>query len=165
MPNNNIYIVNWGKLLNWMLPEMLRKPKLLAFMNALIFPIQLLHIDLLRFKKQKEYQLSINSQVCRLQALLNDKYDSGQRRLYIDDGQQGNEVFIFTDAENSPHALFIALENNPLYIFNDYELQGTAAHFIVFIPNALNGLLNINELVSLVNQNKLPGKKWQIQYF
>ena len=165
MPNNNIYIVNWTKLLNWLLPEVLRKPKLLAFMKALVYPINLLHNDLLRFKKQKEYQLSINSQVCRLQALLNDRYDSFNRRLYIDDGQLGNEVYVFTDAEDSPLGLFTAAENNPVDVYNDYELHGTAADFIVFIPNALNGSININDLVSLVNQNKLPGKKWQVQYF
>ncbi len=161
---NNIYIVNWNKLLTWLLPEVLRKPKVLAFMNALVYPIQLLHIDLLRFKKQKEYQLSINSQVCRMQAMLNDYYDSGLRRIYIGDGQLGNEVYLFQDSENSPIGLFTDAENNPEYVYNDNELVGTVADFIVYIPNVLNGSININEMVSLVNQNKLPGKKWQIQY-
>ena len=165
MPNNNIYNVNWGKLLNWLLPEMLRKPKLLAFMNALVFPIQLLHIDLLRFKKQKEYQLSINSQVCRMQAMLNDKYDSGARRIYIDDGHLGNSVYVFTAAENTHTWLFKSSENNPLYVYNRNEIKGTAAHFIVYIPTILNGNINIPELTSLVNIYKLPGKRWQIKYF
>lgn len=159
--NNNIYNIIYSKLVTWLTPSVLRKPKILAWLGIIIAPVQYIYQDLLRFRTAKLYELGITPQVCYLQKLLNDKYDYAQRRIKIVDAIDGAIWWIFTDAENKPQPIYTDAENESQYIFTDGECGGLLNDFIVEVPSAVT--FNLNEMVSLLTNYKLASKQFAIQ--
>ncbi len=158
--NKNIYAVNWNKLVSWLLPSELFKPKMFAWCKALIAPISTLHGLFLAFRKQKNYELAITGQVCLLEKLLNDKFDTAQRRIYITDGEKTKRKYAFTASEFVPLPTYTVAENKPLFIYQDGEISTTTYHFIVNVPTILR--FNNDVMISLLNTFKLPSRKFNI---
>lgn len=162
--NANIYKINWYKLVSWLLPNPLYKPKMFAWCKALVAPISSLHTNFLQFRKQKLYELSITPQVGSLAAMLNKRYDGVQQRIYITNGERGENIYLFQDDEEGADLyIFLDAETQATYVYNDSEVGNNPAHFIVHIPLAL--AINIDELKALINTYKLPSKRFQIQRF
>ena len=74
---NFIYNINFAKLLGDLLPIDWRQPAMLQWLEILTAPLAVLHEDFLKYRKAKIYRLTHNSQVCYLQAVLNDAFDPG----------------------------------------------------------------------------------------
>jgi hypothetical protein len=161
--NKNIYNVNWNKLVSWLLPNELFKPKMFAWCKSLVVGVSSLHTLFLQFRKQTNYHLSITGQITKLVLLLNDKYDKTQRRIYITDGQRGDEVYIFLENEVKDLSLYTTTENQPIYIFNSGEVGANKAHFIVHVPLSIQ--FDEAAMRALINIYKIPGKRYQIQKF
>ena len=158
--NSNIYNVNWNKLVSWLLPSELFKPKMFAWWKALVAPISTLHGSFLAFRKQKNYELAITGQVCLLEKLLNDKFDNTQRRIYITDGEKSKRKYAFTVNEFVPLPIYTEGENKPLFIYQDGEINSITYHFIVNVPNTLR--FNNDVMINLLNTFKLPSRKFNI---
>jgi len=159
--NNAIYNIIYSKLVSWLTPKMLRNTKMLAWMGILIAPVQTIYQDLIRFRTQKLYQLSITPQVCYLQKLLNDRYDYVARRIRIVDSIEHDFLYIFQDAENKAVSIYTDGENIPTYIFADGESGDSLNDFVVNVPAAV--VFNLNEMVSLVKTNKLGAMQFTVQ--
>lgn len=161
--NKNIYNVNWNKLTSWLIPTVLFKPKMFAWCKSLVAPISTLHGLLISFRSQKLYELSVTSQVCKLQKLLNDYFDESQRRIYIDDGVKSPKKYVFKQSEFVPLSIYTAAETTPTFIYTTGEVAATVAHFVVNIPTGLS--YDVNVLKSILNIYKLPSRKYKIQAF
>lgn len=120
--NGNIYSVNWNKLISWLMPTALFKPKMFGWLKSLAAPISTLHGDLLAFRKQKKYELEITGQVCKLETLLNDRFDNNLRRIYILDGEKSKRRFIYSKAEQYTQPVYTVAENRPFYIYQQMKL-------------------------------------------
>ncbi len=161
--NSNVYNVNWNKLVSWLTPARLFLPKVFALLKALVSPISSLHGLFISFRKQKLYDLSINSQVCRLEKLLNDKFDSVQRRIYITDGEKSKRKYIFKRSELVPLPVYLDAESNPTFIYKDAEITTITYHFIVNVPLGIKykeAVIN-----SLLNTYRLPSRKYKLETF
>lgn len=160
--NTKIYNVNWNKLTAWLIPDELFKAKVFVLCKSMIVFVSTIHIDFLNFRKQKMYELAITPQICWLVLLLNDRFDFVQRRIYIEDGAKGDNVYLFQDDEGDSIYAFqdSELENN--WVFNDSEVGSTPAHFIVYLPSVLAAKEDM--IKSILNINRLPSKRYQIQY-
>lgn len=161
--NDNTYSVNWNKLLSWLTPTTLFKAKMFALLKSLVAPVSTLHGDFIGFRKQKNYELGITGQVCKLEKLLNDKYDKSLRRIYITDGIKSKRKYIFNDSEFVPQPIYTEAEAKPYFIYQDGEITTTTYHFIVNIPVVVR--YNADELISILSVFKMPSKKFNIQTF
>lgn len=174
MTNEKIYKIDFGKLVIWLTPVILRKERMIAWLHALITPIIYLYDKFLGFREDTNYWLHINGQVCYLEKMLNDKYDRDSRRIYIDKGKNYEPVFIYQEPEaDAPLFTFLEAEENetPPYLYVDNETTSSNCDFIIMVPVELRpddvNKLNKKELElnTLVSMYALPDKVHSIQYF
>ncbi|MBU2923070.1 hypothetical protein KO504_17100 [Winogradskyella psychrotolerans] len=85
---SNYLNVDIEKLIKLSLPIDLRKPKTIAFLNALFAPIKANYARFTAFKESVFYIVSHNSSIVLLQKMLNDKFDPSARRIYISNIQR-----------------------------------------------------------------------------
>ena len=147
------YNVDYNKLVILLLPTFLRKPKLIAFLRALITPLSNLHYQFLQHQRDDHYKLDHNWQVCYLEAMLNDRFDIDNRRIKIIEGDRYERKYIYTNAEQKQKylgSLFI----RPSSDYSDggfdftVDMQGVSA--------------NIYDVEAQVKFYKLEGTRFNI---
>jgi len=161
MVNENIYNVNWKRLLLWLIPTPLRKITLLSWLQVLVIPLVMVHDAFLGYRRNIIYWLGINSQVCFLEKMLNDKYDHVLRRIYIERPQTFDPQFIYTEPELKPLPIYMESENKPVFLYTDAETVAGSMDFVVVIPAGLSA--NLVEMMALIDKNKLPDKEYYIK--
>ncbi len=162
--NSQVYTVDWSILLRLLLPTRLRKPRMLAFLNAAVEPIRELYQSFLSFREASLYKVRFNSQIVYLEAVLNDQFDAVQRRirienatfragLYLYEPEQQLDVYLYLDDMN--------VNNTDVYL---RDFDGDGFDFFVFVPlepERSDGNLE-NRIKSYVNYYKLYSKNYQI---
>lgn len=147
--------VDWDKLVLLLLPTFLRKPKLFAYVKALVSPIESLHYRWKQMREANLKKLSYNGQKCYLRGALNDYCDPELRRIYINNTENLSPDYIYTQDENLDVYL------GTMYIDNEFNYSTTTVDFLVFVPwNVLND--KINEITALLEFYTLAGKSYQI---
>lgn len=160
MPQSNIYGVDIYKIGRSLVPKGLKKTKLLILLQAALNPWLFGLDNLSRYRTAKLYQLSITTQVCYLQKMLNDRYDLTLRRILIDKSQPREPWFIYQEAELKPQYVYQESENNPVWVYSDNEAGTVTDDFVVFVPAAVS--FNEDEMRSLLDAYKLFGKHYKI---
>lgn len=159
--NTNIFNIAYKKLVIWLLPKPIRKPEHVAWLMALLSPLTAFYNLFLAFRTSVLYFLDIDSRVCKLQKLLNDRYDGQQRRIVIEDGTEYDPVFIYQREENKPVFLYQREENKPVIIYTKSEVGATSVDFVIKVPVFV--VIDINEVQALVRRFRLPGKTFKVQ--
>lgn len=54
---DKIYIIDYNKLIVWLLPTFLRRDKTFAWLQVLVAPIEGLYRDFLKYRKRVNYKL------------------------------------------------------------------------------------------------------------
>lgn len=163
MNSNNIFNVNFAKLVLDITPQKLHKPKLLAWLNTYISSLVNVYNNLIKFRKSIKYQLGVTPQVASLERMLNDKFDFTARGIYIIDGVDKPVVYLFRRIENKPVYFFLRSENKPIKMFTRGESGALTNDFIVMVPMPI--LFDFSEMASLIRTYKLIGTKFKIQRF
>ena len=81
----NFYRISWRNLIRQTLAKAKQTRLIMEFLKSYLEPLYKLHNTVISYKLEVEYRLKHNSQVCYLRKLLNDKFDSNQRRITIED--------------------------------------------------------------------------------
>lgn len=139
-----------------LLPTALRRMIVAAFLFALAAPLTVLRDRFNLFRSEKETQMSYNAQVCHLRKMLNDKFDAGSRRVYIEQRQNISHLFIHRREEERPVMLGRVMLNRRDAI----EYDST---FIVHVPQSLQPLENA--MRAALNYYKLATRNYIIKYF
>lgn len=157
------YDINYTKVVNQRIPEDLRKPILTALMMVFASPFINIYNLLMSFRTNVIYKLTITPQVVYLEKMLNDRYDTSERRITITDGKTYNSIFLFKKTESKPVFLFLKSEVGFLktFLFQKNETGQFTWDFIVNVPVAVS--FNTNELIALVNTYKLASKTYKIK--
>lgn len=142
------YKLDIKKLAKQQVKFSLRKPKRLAFLMALIAPLIWLYGRFKTYFLNAEYKSRDKSQVCYLQAALNDRWDAGIRRIRIVNGGDLDPEYLFLDTETEPLYTYLDSENQPVYLFLDTETF-SGPDFIVLVPSFI--VFDINEMTALIN--------------
>lgn len=158
--NENIYIVNWRKLMAWLIPVPLRKAKVVALMFAVVAPINWLYNRFIGYKTDVAYRLSITPQAVYLQKMLNDRYDITLRRIRINPAVQYNPTPLYLVNENKPTPLYTNAEAVPLVLFTTAETTAYTVDFVVVVPVQVP--FNLDEMTGLINLFKLESKNFKI---
>jgi hypothetical protein len=135
----------------------MRQPKFVTWLQCLISPILQINGAFLLNRDKNLYRLNHDSRVFSMENVFNDRFDHELRRIYITDGFNKDRVYIYTRAENKPVYL------NTIYIYNSADYADTGADFIVWVPAAIYlSAQDLIELTGLVNEYKLPSKRFKI---
>jgi len=161
MSFSSFYNIDLKTAARWNVPRAKRAPKRLARIYAAIYAAIQIFQQLLRFRKQKLYQLMITPQVCYLRRALNDRWDFTQRRIRIVNSADKPPVFIYQEEEDKPVFIYQEDENKPVFIYTEGESEAITDDFIIQVPIAVQ--FDINEMKSLMREYKLGGTKFNIQ--
>ncbi len=130
----NVYNNNWNNFIISNLPFEERKPKTIKWLNVILKPIVRLHIEFLAFRNQALYKVNHNSQICFLQAVLNDVFDNTQRRIIIRNAILREPLWFYEPEENKPVLFYEESDNKPVYFREESEFIGDGADFLVLVP-------------------------------
>ena len=98
--------INFSKLLSDALPTMLRKPKILAWMESLLKPVKVLYQDYSGHVTQSRTRLAYNSQTIVFESSLNDLFDAFARRIWIENNPEAlEEIYLYNNDEAEPDVL------------------------------------------------------------
>lgn len=150
------YKINFNRWATQLLPTHLRKPKILAFLRALISPIDSLHNDFLGYKKEDAVFLTHNSQVCYLVKALNDTYDNTSRRIEILEGNKFNRTYMYTRIEKLPVFL------GKLYLNSRDEYADTGVDYMVKIPSKIIKTKGEIEIKAFIDRFNAATKRYKI---
>lgn len=150
-----IYSIDYSRLSRLLLPTFLRKEVLIIILNSMLGGVRSVYSRFLLFRDENLYRLSITPQIFSLERLLNDRFDTDQRRIYITDGEFYKSKYLYKRKEKQPIFIRTKAENKPIYINTATETESKGVDFIVCVPSTLRyddavfkGLLNAYKLVS-----------------
>lgn len=148
------YKIEYNKLVVLLLPTFLRKPSIVGYLRALVFPIDKVYYLWHNWRNENIYKLEHTGQVCSLRGSLNDVFDPTLRRIYIGDGQMNPTTYVYTEAELQDLYTNTELEDDTetMYVYTESETADTGLDFIVYVPT------------SIVNA-QLPGLKAHIEFY
>lgn len=147
---DNVYSINWRTFIIINLPVFCRKFKYIKLFEVFFKPVIWLHLEFLDFRKQSLYKLNHNSQICYLQAVLNDYFDNEQRRIIITNAILREPVWFYEPDENKPVMHYEESDDKPVYYREENEFIGDGADFIVVIPLDLKPSNNLEENALLI---------------
>ena len=165
--NRNILFVNINKLIVWLIPEQLRQAKMIVFINVVLFPIKRLFADLRTFEKSIQYQLTHNSQVCRMQYDLNDLFDYTQRRIQVVDGDYLDEVLLWSRSEwsmlDDTERVYLwgRADNKPLQVWGRNDYNTPRNQFYIKVPSDFTALQR-SQIAIYVEEYRLASKTFSI---
>jgi hypothetical protein len=151
-----------------LVPPDLRQSRLLAFLNALLAPLQEVNQRFIDLVGVLFYKTSFNGQVIYLEHLINDAYDNEQRRCYIDDPsgilQQPLYVYHKYEGQIDP-VIYTKAENGTQPIIYGETEDDLLPDFIVYMPADAYTSLNEPNLRAIINQYRIAGKRYTIETF
>lgn len=153
--------LNIKKLAVWLIPVWLRNSLFILIINASVQPLKQLYNNYVAFVKSTLYRLQHNGQICYLQAVLNDKLDNEQRRIFISNFTSIAALYVWAETDLRD----INFENT-IYIYTFSMYGDGGVDFIVNKPSSVAN--NTNELAflkSVVDEYKLASKKYIINDF
>jgi len=183
---SKIFDIDYKRLIVLLLPTFLRKPILFALLKALVQPIIVLYDDFKKNRDENLYKATINSQVCYLRKMLNDKFDFDERRIYLTEGNASTWTFAYKqDLFNAidikqplwagfaddtitgiRKTLIFNTNNTGIKMISRQGAIGTSGlDFIVKVPLSMRGIIDENRLISQVNYYKLLSKRYAICYY
>lgn len=159
-----MFNANFNTLIKWLVPHYLFKPKQMAWLNALLSPLVWLFDAFTKYREQKLYDATINSQVIRLTKALRDKFND-QSIYIIHLTDYLDQAFIYLEIEGATveYDYTDAEAHTPLdydFIQAEYDAE---FDFVVRIPVAL--VSATPEVKAFVNKYRFSSKRFIIETF
>jgi hypothetical protein len=155
-----MYNIDFKKIIVWLLPTFLRKPKQIAWLIALLNGVKWLYSNFIDWKSKQEFNLQINGQVVYLEKLLKAEYLTTTEHIRITDGNRVSRAFIFPKLDDKP----IWLGTQIIYTKEFYSEEYVS--FYVDVPAGLFNELTEDELrkmYALVDKYKVAGRIFKIR--
>lgn len=162
-----IYIINFKRLVVFLLPTFLRKRRTYEYLLALIEPIVVLYTEFKKYRADVIYRLEHDSTVYSIENVLNDSFDPQLRRIEIKDVFEGQPLYFYEEAANKPVYFYPESDNKPVYFYGDSYFAPATTDFIVLMPDDLKPpigslSLRISEIKKEVDYYKLASKRYEI---
>lgn len=159
------YDINAKRLALLLLPTFWRKPGFAALAYAAVSPLQWLHTQFVLWKRDAEYRVQKNGQVCHLRAVLNDMFDPIARRITITEEAAEAGALMLRKREEEQALLLPRRETGRAFIINRRGFGGVNGYdFWVNIPIALYGTVDVSRLRAIVGTYKLASRRFSINY-
>ena len=165
--------INLSKMAVMLLPPMLRGGTLQSIVTSAVsvldYAQSILYTYHMSTPSGTRYRVAHNSQVCKLRAVLNDTYDSDQRRITIGVEQTETHLVTYFEAELAKMEHLQKMHYNDdedgtsPYTYMDSEVTATdETDFTVCVPSDLSGY--DMAIRATIDKYKLVGKTYTILY-
>ena len=159
-----LFNIDYNQLTWQNLPVRLRQPVQYAWLKCLVSPAIYLHNLFMANRAGNLYKLAHNSQVCFMEAALNDTFDKVARGIFISDPVYNDPVYIYEVPEDKPVFLDLISEigthvipdPDPVPLYTDNETVFTAPSFIVNVPVLVT--FDLARMRALIDLYRLPGR-------
>ncbi|QAA81425.1 hypothetical protein EI546_06630 [Aequorivita sp. H23M31] len=168
MVNGNIYSVDYDKFREQLLPLVLRKPKLLSFLRALISPFVSIHGSFFNFKTEAIYKTEHNASITLLQKVLNDHFDNVERRIFINNASITATQHYYDKDQGEPLYFYDKDKGDPQWFFDMGTFNVYGSDFTVFLPIGMRPLYEGDEerlltrIKAYLDYYKMFGTKYTI---
>jgi len=164
----SVFDIDYEVLVETDLPVRLRAPIRLAWLDILVSPVVYEYGLFTANRGNNLYILGHSSQVCYMEASLNDIFDPTGRTITIVDAAFYDAVYTYLDDELKP--VFIDLDSeigdsvipnpDPVPLYTDGETYLLGVNFIVQVPSAVTAfpVYDLARLKAIVDMYRLPGK-------
>lgn len=174
----SVFDIDYSKdgLPRFLNPVRLRLPIRLAWIAALMSSVKYTYDEFTTNRLNNLYILNHSSQVCYIEAALNDVFDPMARGIYIADGPYHDPVYTYLDDEEKP--VFLDLDSeigdsvipdpDPVPLYMDSECYTLGVQFVVMVPYAVSVALGYDEhrLKAIVDRYRLASKNnYTVQTF
>jgi hypothetical protein len=169
----SVFDIDFDALVKQLLPVRLRQSIMIAWLKCLVTPVKWLFGLFKTNRNNNLYLLTHDSQVCYLEAALNDTFDPVTRGIFISDGVYVDPTYTYLVPELKPVFIDLASEvgasvipaPDPVRLYLDTEVYaGVGAYtFIVNVPVAV--IFDMARLKALVDLYRLPGKRYNVVTF
>jgi len=166
-PSTNIrYRVHFDYLAELLLPSLLRKRRLLAWVEALLVPLKQLYLTFLLYAEASRIELSYSSITLILEGALNDQFDPTLRRIVIDNSSTELQplYFNFVDEQQPEKYILFADESPPwtyAYLYTEFTSQ---IDFTVHVPLVLRTPQRTDQLNARIRRFKLAMRRYQLLF-
>ncbi len=152
--------VNISKLATWKFPIILRKPKTLELVKALLRPLEINQSEVL-------YLMQHNSQIMYAEKMLNEWFQvpgynpdnhKDSKKVHIKNAFYPKRVYLFLEEEQKP-----IYYDQPVYLYNEDEYNAEYFDFIVLVPQEYT--YNEVELRSKIEYYKPFEKLYKIEHY
>lgn len=156
--NRQVYKIGYNRLGVLLLPVKMRQKGILALLGAMMKPLSVLHRNFTLFADN--VITPVNSQVCRLEAMLNDKYDYYDRQIKVVDVLFQEDVFFLHD--NIPQ---LVADDKPIHWFDRNVIGSSVNDFDIVFPDGYDYSDDeVRQIKQLINNHKLASKKYSLRY-
>ena len=153
-----MFQINLKQLLT-LVPTGMRYSVLRAYCECILYSLHTLNVLLLNYRDSIAYRNYHTPQIWALEKALNDRFDTDNRGIYIEDGERLSFVALCRRIDNSPKYL------GKIYIVGS-ESNNNGIDFVIKIPssNAVHRNISVKRALERVtNYYKLASKKYKIQ--
>jgi hypothetical protein len=161
--NVRIYDINYKKLVSWLVPQILRKPRLMVLLNALVSQVIYIYNLFMINRRNNLYKLLITPQICYVELALNDKYDGVNRKIKIQRPKSYDPLYLYRRIEKKPVFLFrrnSATAAQRQWLYQKKEAGAFQYDFIVQVPATV--AFDLNEMTAVIDNYILPDKAYKI---
>ena len=153
------YDIVFNNVINDQLPDLLRTDLNVRWLRVLMTPIRWLYYVFYANRIANLYYLQHNGQVCYLEAVLNDMFDTYLRRIYIVDAAYAEAISLYTRVESHPVVIYTRAEAQPLplYTRDEISIADSADVFVVMVP--VDVTFSEVRMRSLIDKYRLPSMK------
>lgn len=160
------YRVDFAYLAALLLPSLLRKPRLLGWLTALLTPLTQLYATFLAYAQASFRELSYNSQTIVLEGALNDQFDPDLRRIRIDNSDADLQplYFNFRSEQQPDKYVLFAAECPPwtyAYLYSEFSSQ---TDFTVHVPALLRNAQRTDQLNARIRRFKLATRHYVLLF-
>lgn len=149
-------------------PKKLNSPVIISILKVITWPLRLIIYSLNMFVSDTNNKLSYNSQLCSMEGLLNDRYDTINRDISITDAASISMLVAYP-ADDASNRIIIStsanFNNHPVIAFQNEIIGYNLDKFNVNIPDSNEIRLRENELKATVKLYKLAGKGFILRYY
>jgi len=96
------YTINWHKILRENIPYFFQTWFRLNWIHALVKPIKNINVEFGQVRQAYINKVAYNGQRMNLEKILNDKFDSSLRRIFITDSFHFNNHYLYKKVESKP---------------------------------------------------------------
>jgi hypothetical protein len=162
--------VDFERLAVQLLPALLRKPKLVAWLLAMLYPLRQLYARWLLEADAARRELAYNSQTILFEKALNDQFDPapapyGRRIVIQNSDTELLPLYLNFSSENQPDTYWrYTVEGAPWqYLYYEAEFN-SQLDFTVRVPVVLRSAERTIQLHARIQHFKLAMRRYQLKF-
>jgi len=155
-----MYLINFSKLVNNLLPAILRKKRMRAWIECLVYPLQDLHNSFVKLREELILEATATPQVASLEFIINKILFNGRNDCFISDNDHAARILIYNRNEEKRPTVLIYNRSEgiapvpPICIFNRNEPR--EHDFNIHVPGPLSSDKR-DQIIKLANKYRAAG--------